>query len=149
MITLPSNPRTPYPDVNVLLQELLDGARAILGDGFVGMYLFGSLASGDFDSASDIDFVVVTRDDVRGETLAALQAFHARLAAGASPWATQLEGNYIPAGALRRVDPNWLLHPHIDRGQGEILQLASLDGRLTERHSLREHGVILAGPPPG
>jgi predicted nucleotidyltransferase len=52
---------TPYPDVNEVLLTLLDNVRAILGDYFTGMYLYGSLASGDFDPRrSDIDFLVVT-----------------------------------------------------------------------------------------
>ena len=150
MIGLPmaAGAPTPYPAVNALLDELLAGVRAILGEGFVGLYLFGSLTTGDFDDASDVDFVVVTREDVRGEALAALAAFHARLAQRDSPWATQLEGNYIPAAALRRPDPNRMVHPHLDRGVGETLHPESLEGRLAERHSLREHGLVIAGPPP-
>jgi hypothetical protein len=41
---------TPYPDVNAILNVLLAAVRAILGNQFVGFYLYGSLASGDFDS---------------------------------------------------------------------------------------------------
>ena len=41
---------TPYPEVNAILNVLLADVRAILGDQFVGFYLYGSLASGDFDS---------------------------------------------------------------------------------------------------
>lgn len=33
-----------HPEINSVLQELLPGARGILGDHFVGMYLDGSLA---------------------------------------------------------------------------------------------------------
>ena len=52
---------TPYPDVNEILDLLLARASAILGPQLVGMYLYGSLSSGDFDPASsDIDFVIVT-----------------------------------------------------------------------------------------
>ena len=40
---------TDYPEVNSVLQELLLGARALLGHRFIGMYLDGSLAIGDFD----------------------------------------------------------------------------------------------------
>jgi predicted nucleotidyltransferase len=63
---------TPYADVNALLSELLGGARAILGPQFVGMLLYGSLASGDFDSASDVDVLVVTHDDLSPDTFTAL-----------------------------------------------------------------------------
>jgi hypothetical protein len=39
---------TPYPDVNAALRYFLTDARTILGNHFIGMYLSGSLALGDF-----------------------------------------------------------------------------------------------------
>ena len=69
---------TPYPDVNAVLHELLAGVQAILGDHFVGLYLHGSLAIGDFNPhRSDIDFVVVTAGELPDEMLPALEAMHA------------------------------------------------------------------------
>jgi hypothetical protein len=45
-----------HPEVNSVLQKLLSGVRALLGDHFVGMYLDGSLAIGDFEPGkSDLD----------------------------------------------------------------------------------------------
>ena len=105
---------TPHPKVNDLLHELLKNVRAILGGQFVGMYLFGSLISGDFDQDSDIDVVVVTGDEISDDLFSALQAMHARIYAGDSPWTIQLEVSYIPQHALRRYDPANALHPHID-----------------------------------
>ena len=55
---------TPYPDVNALIHELSASMRPILADHFLAMYLDGSLASGAFDADSDVDFIVVTKDDV-------------------------------------------------------------------------------------
>ena len=55
---------TLYPEVNTLLGVLLHGVQTALGNHFIGMYLYGSLTSGDFDSASDIDVVVVTSDNI-------------------------------------------------------------------------------------
>ena len=40
---------TPFPQANSLLAVLLQQVPPILGDNFAGMYLFGSLALGDFD----------------------------------------------------------------------------------------------------
>ena len=94
---------TPYPEVNTVLDELLREVRAVLGPEFVGMYLYGSLSSGDFDPpSSDIDFLVVTGDDLPEETLEALRAMHARIAAAGGHWVKELEGSYIPRAALRR-----------------------------------------------
>ena len=138
---------TPYAEVNALLGELVEGARGVLGEQFVGAYLFGSLACGDFDRDSDVDVLVVTEGELAGETFSALRAMHARLAAADSPWATQLEVSYIPRGALRRHDTERAVHPHIDRGEGEELRLMRHDADwVVQRHALRERGVTLAGP---
>ena len=140
---------TPYADVNVVLHELLSGVQTILGNHFIGLYLYGSLALGDFDpERSDIDFLVVTTDDLPAELISALKPMHARMAAGSSKWATELEGSYIPQAALRRYDPNRARHPRINRGEGTLgLEQHDCDW-VIQRHVLREHGVVLAGPTP-
>ena len=139
----------PHPEVDALLREVLEGARAVLGERFVGAYLFGSLASGDFDEDSDIDLLFVTGEEIPQESLSALQSMHARINARASHWATQLEVSYIPRRALRRRDPGDCLHPHLDRGRGETLRLREHDSDwVVQRHVLRERGLTLAGPDP-
>lgn len=140
---------TPYPDVNALLSELLEGVRSILGQQFVGMMLYGSLAAGDFDAASDVDVLVVTADEVSSEAFAALAVMHARMAQGDSPWAIQLEILYIPAAALRRHDPKHATHPRLDRGRGERLHWMQHDvDWIVQRFALLESGLVVAGPPP-
>ena len=73
---------TPYPYVNEVLQALLANVGAILGERFYGLYLYGSLASGDFNPRrSDIDFLVVTEGLLPEEMIAALDEMHAQMAA--------------------------------------------------------------------
>ena len=141
-------PLTPFADVNAVLHVLLTGVQAVLGHRFVGMYLFGSLASGDFaPQRSDVDFVVVTDGELDGETLLALQAMHARITASGHKWATKLEGPYIPQGALRRHDPADAHHPAL-RVDGSF----DVDGHgsdwIIQRHVIREQGIVVAGPAP-
>ena len=139
----------PHPEVEALLREVLAGARAVLGERFVGAYLFGSLASGDFDDASDIDLLFVTDGEMPHETFCALQSMHARINARETHWATQLEVSYIPRRALRRRDPADCLHPHLDRGRGETLRPREHHSDwVVQRHVLRERGLTLAGPDP-
>lgn len=143
------NQPTPYPDVNALLHELLGGVREVLGRHFIGAYLFGSLATGDFDEASDIDVAVVTDDEIPADLLAAMQAMHARIAADGSPWATQLEVSYLTRRAARRYERARTLYPHLDRGGGESLRLVEHDEDwVVNLHTLRERGITLAGPAP-
>lgn len=133
----------------MLLQELLGSVQTILGTHFVGMYLDGSLTSGDFDQDSDIDFVVVTDEEVSGDLFSALQALHDRIATIDSEWAIQLEGSYISQHSLRRYDPAHALHPNIERGKNERLKIVQHDDDwVIHRYVLRERGMTLAGPTP-
>jgi hypothetical protein len=130
-----------------VLHALLSGVQAILGPHFVGMYLYGSLAGGDFDpQRSDIDFVVVTIAELSEETLSALEALHARLAATGNKWAAKLEGSYVPRRALRRFDPGAAPCPYINEGRFRVERHGS--DWIIQRHTLRERGVVLAGPAP-
>jgi len=138
---------TPYPDVNAVLHVLLSGVQTILGNHFIGMYLSGSLASGDFaPQRSDIDFIVVTADELPDEMLPALEAMHARITASGLKWATKLEGSYIPQHALRRYDPTDAQHPCINEGNFCVARHGS--DWVIQRHIIREQGVVVAGPAP-
>jgi len=140
---------TPFPEVNAILQELLDGVQGILGEHLIGMYLEGSLANGDFDQDSDIDFVVVTDMEVRGDLFSVLQRMHEQIATLDSPWSVELEGSYVSQQALRRYDPGNSLHPNIERGKSERLKMAQHDEVWNiHRHILRERGITIIGPDP-
>jgi len=132
-----------------VLLEILSGVQTILDSRFIGLYLFGSLATGDFDQDSDVDFIVVSEDEISADLFSILQAMHARIATLDSWCATQLDGSYISRRALRRYDPTQTLHPHIDRGKGEKLRMRQHDSDwVIQRHILRQHGVTVTGPAP-
>ena len=79
MRTEPNYP-TPYPDVNKILNLLLTSVQEILGNQLVGMYLYGSLSSGDFNpETSDIDFLVVTTSTLSDKAIAELRSMHQRI----------------------------------------------------------------------
>ncbi|HLF01647.1 MAG TPA: aminoglycoside adenylyltransferase domain-containing protein [Anaerolineales bacterium] len=138
---------TPYPDVNAVLNLLLLDAQAVLGDRFLGMYLYGSLASGDFDpTRSDVDFVIVTDGELPDEMIRALEAMHTRLWASGLKWAAKLEGAYVPQDALRRHTPNGAPCPSINEGKFYVGELGS--DWVIQRHIIREHSAIVAGPEP-
>ena len=149
---------TPYPAVNSVLQVLLPEIQAVLGDQFIGMYLYGSLAYGGFDQDSDVDFVVATRTELPQALFSGLQSMHTRIAKLDSWCATQLEGSYVPLQALREYDPVHVLHLHIDRGPDERLQRMHIEdpilsrawwgGWVLLRAALFEKGITLAGPAP-
>lgn len=96
---------TPYFDLNSILSEFVSSLQAILCDNLTGAYLHGSFALGDFDEDSDVDFLVVIREEMENPQLALLQTMHARIYALDIPWAKHLEGSYITQEALRRYIP--------------------------------------------
>lgn len=137
---------TPYPDVNGVLRELLLGVQTILGDKLVGMYLGGSLATSDFDSRrSDIDFLVVTTDEIPGDLITALGTMHERIAAGQSKWGKELEGCYIPQNSIRHYELSDARYPMIER-YGRLVVERLYSNQVIDRYILREHGIVLAGP---
>jgi len=142
------NNTSSHLDLIPVLEELLTRSRNLFNQQFVGLYLHGSLALGDFDPQhSDIDFLVITREDLPEDAISALEAFHEQLAAGSPRWGSDLEGSYIPLDAIRRHDPANAVHPHIERGGILRVEQHHSDWVL-QRHIIRERGVVLAGPDP-
>ena len=141
-----ANP-TPYLAINDLLHRLLTSVQAALGEHCVGLYLHGSLASGDFDpERSDIDFVVITNQALPDEMIPALEAMHLGLIDSGLSWATKLEGTYFPQPVLRRYVPSDALYPSLN--EGSFYMGGHGSDWVIQSHILREHGIVLAGPAP-
>jgi predicted nucleotidyltransferase len=130
-----------------ILYKLLEQVQAVLGQEFVGFYLHGSLAMGDFDLAtSDIDFAIVTRNHLGPETIAKLKLIHKKLLETNSETAKLLEGAYIPSSMIRCHGIHAPAIPHV---HGDAFYLAQLEPHwILNRAILRESGVTLTGPTP-
>ncbi len=142
-----TEPPTIFPELNTVLGELVSAARDALPGNFCGAYLQGSFAAGDADVYSDVDFLVVAEHPITAEQTEAIAAGHARVHAGPIPWAQHLEGSYVDRAALRRVGPRpdpWI---YFDNGS-KRLEWSDHDNNAVTRWTLREHGVVLAGPAP-
>jgi hypothetical protein len=70
---------------------------------------------------------------------------HRDLAASGSAWAAKLEGCYLPLADLPRFNPAMSPCPHIN--EGKFYQAAHGSDWLMQRYVLREHCVVLTGPP--
>ena len=138
---------TPYQDVNVFLTLLLSNMRAILGDHLIGLYLGGSLALGDFNpDRSDIDFIAVLLEEPSPETILALEKMHTGLWSTGSTWARKLDGSYVPQHVLRRWDSNATPCPFVE---GNEFYMTNQGSAVVQRHIIRQHGLVVAGPDPG
>lgn len=143
---VPGPQPTPHQDVNTFLDLLHANLRAVLGDQLLALYLGGSLALGDFNpQRSDIDFAVVTRDELSPDIVAAMAQMHALLAATGDKWARKLDGSYVPQQVIRRWTPDHPPCPFVEAAGFDITQQGSA---IIQRHILREHGVVVAGPQP-
>jgi len=139
---------TAIPQIDETLAELLSGSRSLLADNFFGMYLFGSLAIGDFDQeTSDIDFVVVTKAEVRAEVRAGLGTLNERLQSTGSSWAAKLEGSFLPLHVFENFNPACTAHPTIGMGGKYGLDHKGIEHAI-QRFMLRQDGITLAGPEP-
>lgn len=138
---------TPFPNLNLVLHQLLTSIKSILTDNFLGFYLQGSFDLGDFDKHSDCDFIVVVKDELSEDQIAALQAMHLRIYALESPWAQHLEGSYFPQLTLKDytlcVTPLW----YLDNGSQQLVRDAACN-TIVVRLTLIRNGVVLSGPHP-
>jgi len=74
---------------------------------------------------------------------------HRQMRDSGRPFATELEGSYIPLLALRRHDPADATFANHERGPGEALKYKRHHSDwVIHRYTVREHGIALFGPPP-
>lgn len=72
-------------ETRVLLADIVDSFRDVLGDNLIGLYLHGSLAMGCFNpSSSDIDFIVVVNEPLDIEAKQAIVWLSLELSESAS-----------------------------------------------------------------
>lgn len=141
-------PSEPYPELRLVLETFVGGVQGAVKANFVGAYLVGSLATGDFDHDSDIDFLIVTDEELTDAQVQSLQALHLELhSLGCYP-AQHLEGSYMPRHLLNRADqvgtqPIW----YIDNGSTS-LERSLHDNKWHVLWILRECAITLSGPDP-
>ncbi len=148
MLTVNTNP-TSDSELNMLLSDLLTSSKSILNENFIGMYLTGSLAVGDFDNESDVDFVIMIRSKTSDEQLLELQKLHVRLHHTDTKWATCLEGYYIVQAELQHYDADAAWHLYLDNGSKDLEAVTdNHKDWVFERFVLQEYALILDGPDP-
>jgi len=137
-----------YPSVMAAVHGLAGGARESLGESLVGVYLHGSLATGDFNvDRSDIDVAVVTREVPSPPEIAMLRVLHERLHVDHPRWGRSIEAIYVPTGELRRDVPSTRPLPAVHTDDGFEVKPLGPDF-VIHRHVLREYGQTVTGPNP-
>jgi predicted nucleotidyltransferase len=137
-----------HPEVAALLTTLRDSIHAILGERLVGLYLYGSLVTGDFDrNVSDVDLLAVTAGDLDGREFDALHHMHDALAADYPAWRDRVEVAYLAAEALRTFRERPSRIAVISPGEPFHFKEAGKDW-LINWWIILSRGVALHGPPP-
>ena len=137
---------TPYDDINALLEQLVSNIHTILGDRLVGVYLFGSLVTGDFDrGSSDIDLLAATSADIDEREFEALLAMHNDFATRYAYWAGRIEVLYLSVMGLRTFRTQRSQIAVISPGEPFHIKDAGNDW-LINWYTVREKGVALYGP---
>jgi len=142
-----NNQLTSYKDICRAIQLLSREIKKILQGNFIGMYIHGSLAMGDFNPASsDIDFLVVTKDLISRDLLDSLGEMHVSIMKSENKWGNRLEGSYILKHTLKRKSPPAEPRPYVNGGR---LYLAPFGYEwVLEKYGIREYGIVVEGPEP-
>ncbi|MCY4071215.1 MAG: DUF4111 domain-containing protein [Chloroflexi bacterium] len=129
-----------------VLNSLVTGVSGVLQNNLVGIYLYGSLVTEDFDAGiSDLDLVVVTNLGLGDAAFASLQELHQQVIGSYPAWDDRLELAYVSLDALRTFRERQSLIAIISPGE-PFHQLHAGYDWLISWYMLRETGIALRGP---
>lgn len=138
----------PGAGTEALLDRLTDEIRRTLNGSLLGLYLYGSLAAGDFEpERSDVDLLAVVSSGVEGDAFDRLDAMHGRIVRDFPAWEDRIEVAYVSVQALRTFKTETGEIAVVSPGEPFHLKEAGKDW-LINWHMVREVGVTLFGPPP-
>jgi hypothetical protein len=137
---------TPYPAINALLGDWVEGVRRLLGKKIVGLYLSGSLAYGDFVlERSDIDLQAVVQNPLAEGELKSVEELHRQMEKRHPEWADRIECSYVPLQLMRELTPPATPRPWWGFGTFHAEAPAGNEW-IINHYLLSKHGVPLAGP---
>jgi predicted nucleotidyltransferase len=139
---------TPYLAVNALLEEVLSLQQKILGKKLVGLYVYGSLVTGDFDlNVSDIDVLCAVSSDIDPSEFDKLHRMHTDLAKTHPVWNDRIEVQYVSLHCLKTFKTQRSTIAAICPGEPFHLLEAGKDW-LVNWYVVQEKGIVLFGPAP-
>ncbi len=138
---------TQHADVNHLLHTMLAKMRPILGEKLLGLYLYGSLTTGGFDSASDVDLLAILREMLTEDEFARLDAMHGEIVADAPQWNNRIEIIYATQQGIQTYDTQISQQGVISPGEPFHIVDAGRDW-VMNWYFVREYGITLDGAAP-
>ncbi len=93
---------TKYTSINAVIESLLTEQKKILKGNMVGLYLYGSLVTGDFDEdISDIDLLCAIKNELTNNEFDKLKGIHEDIVKLYPKWRDRIETQYVPLEGLR------------------------------------------------
>lgn len=136
-----------YPHINEFLNNLLTQMRSILGDKLVGLYLYGSLLTGDYDdNLSDVDLMAALMTELTDTEFDALKKMHEGFAQNPR-WDNRFEIAYLTLHTLKTFKTERSDIGIISPGEPFHYRDAGIDW-LMNWYYVSEIGLPLYGPPP-
>lgn len=139
---------TPYEEINSLLQLLLSQIKNILGEKMVGLYLYGSLVTGDFDiKISDIDLLCAVSSEVDTSEFEKLKNMHEDFAKTYKAWNDRIEVQYLSTDGLKTFKTQTT--KMVDISPGEPIHILDAGKEwLVNWYMVQEKGLTLFGVSP-
>ena len=141
-------PNHPYPELRDVLKIFIAEIKAELADNLVGIYLVGSLASGDFDLDSDVDFLIVINSELTETNIRSLQDIQLKVHNIDCYPAKHLEGSYISISDLNNWSTVGEKKLYFFGNGSTTFEQSIHDNKWHVRWILREHGITLIGQTP-
>ena len=142
-----------YPKLKEVFDKIIVDLQETLGSKFIGLYLQGSLAIGDFDRSSDVDFIIATSDELSSREVTEWQLRHEQIYDQDNRWVKRLEYSFFPIQMLKKLsspypkehnrDTLW----YYDNGSRTV-EKSDHCNSIVVRWTLREKGIVLFGPHP-
>ena len=133
---------------NKILLILVEEIQNSLGEKLVGLYLYGSLATGDFDKdISDIDLLAVLKRDLNDFEFNNLQKMHLDFANKYRDWNNRIEVQYLSKKALKTFKTKDSHAAVISPGEKFHTKIIGKHW-LINWYIVREKGITIFGPDP-
>ncbi len=140
--------KTDYPVVNKIVSELADSLKETLRSNLKGLYIFGSVVSGDFnEETSDIDLLAIVEHVTTDAELQQLQSMHTNFTKKYQNWDDRIEIAYVSVSGMRHYKTKTNKIARISPGEPLHFRDMNIDW-LTDWYMVQEQGLTVYGPPP-
>lgn len=148
---------TDYPELDKIFYQLAEAYKNALGENFVGLYIQGSLAVGDFDMTSDVDFTIIINRELDAEELDTVQKVHSSFRNRDSRWVQHLEYSFFPLPKFKKFSSRFENGMSNDTDERKLwyydngsrtIEKNDHDNTLVVRWEVREKGIAVLGPDP-